>query len=143
MVRLANPMVDSIARKAFLLAVVFALPPVFITYVYVDRVMVRLASAVFAILFLLVVLLLARWLSARINSLTGFVERLLGEEARDESCELTPLLPASTEQTGPLLAAMDSHKAEIIVNDSGQILPHFTGLRYCFWTPLRGKNAKK
>lgn len=88
----------------------------------------------------------ALWNSVARESLEqsfNFVEKLISEEAVDESCELTSLLPASAEQAGPLLQALESHKADIIVNDSGQVIPLFTGLRYCFWTPLRGKNAKK
>lgn len=68
-----------------------------------------------------------------------FVERLIGEEAREESCELTPLLPAAAESLEPLLEALDAQKAEITLNDSGQISPYFTGLRYCFWTPVKSK----
>jgi two-component system phosphate regulon sensor histidine kinase PhoR len=70
-------MADLIARKAFLLAVVFAALPIVVIYLYVDKVMVRVASLGFGILFILIVLLLARWLSRRINRLTDFVDRLL------------------------------------------------------------------
>jgi two-component system phosphate regulon sensor histidine kinase PhoR len=70
-------MADSIARKAFLLAVVFAALPIAVIYLYVDRVLVRVASVGFGILFVLIVLLLAQSLSRRINHLTSFVDRLL------------------------------------------------------------------
>ncbi len=72
-----------------------------------------------------------------------FVERLIGGEAEDESCELSSFLPAGAEHLEPVLASLEAHKAEIAMNDSGQISPFFTGVRYSFWTPLKGKNAKK
>ncbi len=73
----------------------------------------------------------------------NFVERLIGGEAETESCELSSLLPAGAELLEPILAALEAQKADINLNDSGQISPFFTGLRYGFWTPLKGRNAKK
>jgi hypothetical protein len=71
-----------------------------------------------------------------------FVEKLLSEEAGEENCELSPAIPAHPDILEPALAALEAHKAEISLNDSGQISPFFTGLRFCFWTPVKGKNRK-
>lgn len=88
----------------------------------------------------------ALWNSVARESLEqsfNFVEKLIGEEAQEESCVLSSLLPAAKEEMNPILHALESHKAEIMLNDSGQIVPLFTGLRYCFWIPVRGKGPKK
>ena len=77
MVRLVNPMANSIARKALLLTVVLVGPPLVAICFYVNSVPVRFAALVFGILSIAIVLLLARSLSWRINRLTGFVDRLL------------------------------------------------------------------
>ena len=68
-----------------------------------------------------------------------FVARLINEEALDESCELTPLLPVEEGNFRDALGVLEAHKAEISVNDSGIVSPIFTGIRYCFWTPVKGK----
>jgi two-component system phosphate regulon sensor histidine kinase PhoR len=70
-------MADSISRKAFLLAVVVAGPPVAATFWYVDSVAVRSVSLASGILLILIAFLLARSLSQRISRLTEFVSRLL------------------------------------------------------------------
>ena len=88
----------------------------------------------------------ALWNSVARESLEqsfNFIEKLIGEEAGQESCVLSPLLPAAPAETPLILQALESHKAEITVNDSGQIIPFFTGLRYCFWTPAKGTRPKK
>lgn len=88
----------------------------------------------------------ALWNSVARESLEqsfNFVEKLIGEEAQEESCVLSPLLPAAKEEMNPILHALESHKAEIMLNDSGQIVPLFTGLRYCFWTPVKRNNPKR
>ncbi|HLK66452.1 MAG TPA: ATP-binding protein [Bryobacteraceae bacterium] len=70
-------MADSIARKASLLAVVVAAPPVIAILTYVDSITVRLVSLVSGIVLVFMTFLLARSLSRRISRLTDFVNRLL------------------------------------------------------------------
>ena len=72
-----------------------------------------------------------------------FVARLLNEEAAVESCELSPLLSVGEGSFKEALFALEAHKADITVNDSGLVSPFFTGARFCFWTPLKGKNRHK
>ena len=71
-----------------------------------------------------------------------FVSRILNEEAEQERCELTPFLPAPPEALKEAFQILEAHKADILFNDSGQISPFFTGLRYSFWTP-KGKSRPK
>ena len=70
-------MADSIERKAFLLALVVAAPPVIAICLFVDNVMVRLASLLSGILLIVIAFLIAQSLSRRIISLTDFANRLL------------------------------------------------------------------
>ncbi len=68
-----------------------------------------------------------------------FVARLLGEEAVEESCELSPLVTVGEGNLKEALEALEAHKADILINDSGSISPFFTGVRFCFWNPLKNK----
>jgi two-component system phosphate regulon sensor histidine kinase PhoR len=93
-------MADSIARKAFLLALAVATPQVAVIFLYIGSPTVRVASLVFGILLVLVAWFLARWLSGRINRMTHFVDGLL---------DLTvphPRLPASDDELGLLARSL-------------------------------------
>ncbi len=70
---------DSISRKAVLLAVLVAAPPVLALYIYAGSAVVRLSSLVAAIAFVLAAWLFAQSLIRRIQALTGFVDRLLDQ----------------------------------------------------------------
>jgi len=93
-------MVDSIARKALLIAVAVALPPVLVVYLSTASGVARLASSVFGALLILVSWLLARSLARRINRLTDFADRLL-----DMSVP-RPQLPASDDELGDLARSL-------------------------------------
>lgn len=88
----------------------------------------------------------ALWNSVARESLEqsfNFIEKLIEEEAREDSCVLSPLLPASSQEINPIFKSLESHKAEMMLNDSGQVVPLFTGVRYCFWIPAKGLKPKK
>jgi two-component system, OmpR family, phosphate regulon sensor histidine kinase PhoR len=70
---------DSISRKAVLLAVIVAAPPVIALYIYAGSPFVRLASMVAALGFVLAAWLFAQSLIRRIQALTVFVDRLLDQ----------------------------------------------------------------
>jgi two-component system phosphate regulon sensor histidine kinase PhoR len=70
-------MADSIARKAFLIALAFALPWVLVIQFCTENGVARIASVLGGSLLILVSWLLARSLTGRINRLTAFVDRLL------------------------------------------------------------------
>ncbi len=71
-----------------------------------------------------------------------FVTKLLAEEAKQESCELSPVLPADPSLWSALLPLLESHKADISLDDNGRMAPLYTSASYCFWNPLpKGKNA--
>jgi len=73
----------------------------------------------------------------------GFVEKLLKEEAENESCELTPLLPVDSSLLGELSRVLDSAKADIVTDGSGRLLPAFSSAGYCFWNPVaKGRSAR-
>jgi two-component system, OmpR family, phosphate regulon sensor histidine kinase PhoR len=72
---------DSISRKAVLLAVIVAAPPVLALYIYAGSPAVRLASLIAAIGFVLAAWLFAQSLISRIHALTLFVDRLLDQRA--------------------------------------------------------------
>jgi two-component system phosphate regulon sensor histidine kinase PhoR len=93
-------MADSIARKAFLLAVVVAAPPVVAIFVYVDSLPVRLASLASGLLLILAAFLFGRSLSRRISRLTDFVGRLLDPTATP------PRLQTSNDELGTLARSL-------------------------------------
>lgn len=66
----------------------------------------------------------------------AFVGRLLAEEAKDESCEVSPLLPADPSTVGEVLNVLESHKAGVLLDGNGRIVPVFTKIAYCFWNPV-------
>jgi len=70
-------MADSIARKAFLIALAVAVPPILVIQIYSDSVIARIASLFMGVLLLLVSLVLAQSLARRITGLTEFAARLL------------------------------------------------------------------
>ena len=70
-----------------------------------------------------------------------FVSRILNEEAQEESCELSPFLPVSGEPLKDVFQVLEAPKADILLGDSGQISPFFTGARFSFWTP-KGKGSR-
>ncbi len=71
-----------------------------------------------------------------------FVLKLLNEEAKSESCEVTGPLPVEPSLLNTLLPFLESHKADIVVNENGQIVPLYTSASYCFWDPLpKGRSA--
>jgi two-component system phosphate regulon sensor histidine kinase PhoR len=72
---------DSISRKAVLLAVMVAAPPVLALYVWAGSVIVQLASVVVGIGFVLAAWLFAQSLIRRIHALTVFVDRLVDQRA--------------------------------------------------------------
>ncbi|MGO9261158.1 MAG: ATP-binding protein [Bryobacteraceae bacterium] len=72
---------DSISRKAVLLAVIVAAPPVLVLYIFVGSAAVRLASLAAGIGLVLAAWLFAQSLIRRIHYLTSFVDRLLDQRA--------------------------------------------------------------
>ncbi|HTX33434.1 MAG TPA: ATP-binding protein [Bryobacteraceae bacterium] len=72
---------DSISRKAVLLAIIVAAPPVLALYIYAGSAVVRMASLIAAIGFVLAAWLFAQSLIRRINALTMFVDRLVDQRA--------------------------------------------------------------
>jgi two-component system, OmpR family, phosphate regulon sensor histidine kinase PhoR len=72
---------DSISRKAVLLAVIVAAPPILALYIYAGSPAVQLASLVAGLGFVLAAWLFAQSLIRRIHALTLFVDRLLDQRA--------------------------------------------------------------
>ena len=100
-------MVDSISRKALLIAVAVALAPVLVIYLSTASGAARLASLVWGALLILVSWLLARTLVGRINRLTDFADRLL-----DMSVP-RPQLPAGTGELGNLARSLSRMAPQI------------------------------
>ena len=72
-----------------------------------------------------------------------FVTKLLSEEAKSESCELSPVCPVERSLWSSLLPFLESPKADILLDESGQMVPLYTSASYCFWNPLpKGRNAR-
>lgn len=65
-----------------------------------------------------------------------FVEKLISEEARQEACECTPSIPADAERLRDCLDVLQSHKADIVLDGTGRIVPLYSQVRFCFWTPV-------
>lgn len=73
----------------------------------------------------------------------GFVFKLLGEEAKLEACELTPLTPVPSACYAGLLPLLESHKADVTLSGEGKITPLYSSAGFCFWSPAsKNKNAK-
>ena len=75
----AIAMKDSISRKAVLLAVIVAGPPVVVLQIYSSSEALHLASLFAGVTFVLAAWLFARSLTRRIHNLTAFVDRLLDQ----------------------------------------------------------------
>ena len=100
-------MVDSITRKALLIAVAVALAPVLVIYLSTASGALRLASLVWGALLILVSWLLARSLVGRINRLIDFADRLL-----DMSVP-RPQLPAGTDELANLARSLSRMAPQI------------------------------
>jgi two-component system phosphate regulon sensor histidine kinase PhoR len=100
-------MVDSISRKALLIAIAVALAPVLVIYLSTASGAARLASLVWSALLILVSWLLARTLVGRINRLTDFADRLL-----DMSVP-RPQLPAGTDELANLARSLSRMAPQI------------------------------
>jgi len=72
---------DSLSRKAVLLAVIVAAPPVVALYIFAGNPVVQLASVVAGAGFVLAAWLFAQSLIRRIHALTIFVDRLVDQRA--------------------------------------------------------------
>ena len=73
----------------------------------------------------------------------NFVAKLLSDEAKAESCELTPISPVEATILPAVLNFLESEKAGILVEGEAQISPMFTIASYCFWSPLpKSRNVK-
>src|SRR5262249_5904849 len=72
-----------------------------------------------------------------------FFAKIPSEEALEDSCELSPLLPVEDAGLKPALQAMDAQKAGISVLEDGRIAPRFAGMRFCFWVPAKAKGKPK
>ena len=100
-------MVDSIARKAVLIALAVALPLVLAIDLCTANGTARVVSLVLAALLILVSWLAARALAGRVKRLTDFVDRLL-----DMSAPRAPL-PASDDEFGDLARSLSQMAPQI------------------------------
>ena len=100
-------MVDLIARKAVLIALVVAFPSVLTTYLCSANGWARFASVVAAALLVLVSWLVARDLAGRINRLTDFVDHLLDMSAPRAQ------LPAGDDEFGDLARSLSRMAPQI------------------------------
>ena len=66
----------------------------------------------------------------------NFVHRLIGEEAKDDNCELSPLWPVEPALVRDFLGALESHKAGIMLKDDDRFTPLYSRVSFCFWVPL-------
>lgn len=66
-----------------------------------------------------------------------FVNKLLNEESKEEHCECTPSLPLEPVLFKDSLEILQSHKADIVLNDAGGIAPLYSSVSYCFWNPSK------
>lgn len=66
----------------------------------------------------------------------NFVHRLIGEEAKDDNCELSPLWPVEPALVRDFLAALESHKADITLEGDDRFVPLYSRVSFCFWIPL-------
>jgi len=103
---------DSIARKALLIALAVAFPPVLVIHLSTTSSLARLASWAFAALLILVSWLLARSLAWRIHRLTDMADHLL-----DRSLPRLPL-PAGDDELGDLARSLSrmAPRIEELVN---------------------------
>jgi hypothetical protein len=65
----------------------------------------------------------------------NFVYRLLGDEAKDEGCDLAPRSAVAPELQRDLLSALDAGKVDIQMDSLGHLLPRFTKTGYVLWWP--------
>lgn len=73
----------------------------------------------------------------------GFVYRLLAEEAKEESCELSPRAGAmEAGQQRDILSALEADKVQIQIDSQGHLLPRFTRAGYVLWWPPAKKRPK-
>ena len=100
-------MVDSITRKALLIAVAVALASVLAIHLATANGTVRLASLVLGALLILVSWLLARSLVRRIHRLTDFADRLL------DMTVPRPQLPAGNDELGDLARSLSRTAPQI------------------------------
>lgn len=118
MLRLADSMADSIARKVFLIALAFAAPPVLALQFHAAGATARLVVLAWGILLVLAAWLLGRSLARRINRLTDFSDRLLSQDAP------RPLLPSGEDEIGVLARSLEQVAPQIeeLVNRLGMEL---------------------
>src|ERR1035441_6017809 len=100
-------MADSIARKALLIALAVAIPPVLAIHLCTANGVARAVSLVWGALLILVSWLLARSLARRIHRLTDFADRLL------DMSDPRPQLPAGTDELGNLARALSRMAPQI------------------------------
>jgi hypothetical protein len=65
----------------------------------------------------------------------NFVYRLIGEEAKEDNCELSPLWPVEPSLIKPFLASLEAHKADISLDGEDRFSPLFSRVNFCFWVP--------
>ena len=70
-----------------------------------------------------------------------FVLRLITDEAKDDACELSPLMPVPQELLTASLTVLDAQKADIVIQD-GALHPLYSAVRFCVWNPVKKKNAR-
>ena len=108
-------MSESLTRRAILIGIAVAAPPVFVIQLYAPNSVVRLASLLMGAVFLLVCWLAGRSLAGRINRLTEFVDRLLSQGVPQ------PLLNKSDDELGLLARSLSrvAPQIEELVNRLG------------------------
>ncbi|MBI4397079.1 MAG: hypothetical protein HY548_08295, partial [Elusimicrobia bacterium] len=66
----------------------------------------------------------------------NFVHRLITEEAKEETCEVSPRTDADTEEMRMnVLASLDAEKIQIRLDNQGHLSPRFTRIGYVLWWP--------
>lgn len=64
-----------------------------------------------------------------------FVYRLLGDEAKDEGCDLAPRAGLAAELQRDLLVSLEADKVQIQMDSLGHLMPRFTKTGYVLWWP--------
>ncbi len=66
---------------------------------------------------------------------SNFVYRLLQEEAKQESCELSTRQAAEEAQQREILSALEADKIPVVLDDKGHLTPRFSRAGYILWWP--------
>jgi hypothetical protein len=66
---------------------------------------------------------------------SNFIYRLLQEEAKQESCELSDRRAPETEQQRELLSILEADKIPVVLDDKGHLTPRFSRAGYILWWP--------